>query len=115
MALLADDRNDGLELAEPRSTVPPPRESVLDKDVISLCARQHQLIEYAFRLADHGHTHVGNLTALSRYTLLDIADGHGELVDGLERLLGQHGLSLANPPARSWQAPPQDLIDGQLD
>ncbi|OLF77656.1 hypothetical protein AWH62_02995 [Maricaulis sp. W15] len=114
MAFLADDKDDDIALTVPRSLAPPRRESVLDRDVVSLCSRQRQLLEFAFRLADNGHTHVGDVIALSRYTLLDLADGCDDLVEGLELVLGHLGLAL-DSPVPGWQAPAPDMIDAQLD
>ena len=114
MANFAHDKYEGFAPVALRSLAPPPRESVLDRDVVSLCARQRQLLEFAFRLADNGHTHVGNLLALSRYTLLDLADGQDDLVAGLELILGHLGLAL-NHPALDWQPPRPDQIDALLD
>ncbi|MDF1767535.1 hypothetical protein [Maricaulis sp.] len=114
MASFAADRDDEAGTTPPRSLAPPPRDSLLDRDVVSLCARQRHLLEFAFRLADHGHTHVGNVLALSRYTLLDLADGEAELVAGLERLLGHLGLELGQP-VPGWSSPRPDVIDVQLD
>ncbi|WP_291845219.1 hypothetical protein [Maricaulis sp.] len=114
MAILANDKYDGFAPAAPRSLAPPRRESVLDRDVVSLCARQRQLLEFAFRLADNGHSHVGDLLALSRYTLLDLADGQDDLVEGVEHVLSHLGLAIGSP-VPGWLPPVPDLIDAQLD
>ncbi|MFY0638951.1 hypothetical protein [Maricaulis maris] len=114
MASFAADRDEEAGSAPLRSFAPPPQGSLLDRDVVSLCSRQRHLLEFAFRLADHGHTHVGNALALSRYTLLDLADGQAELVDGLERLLGHLGFEL-DQPVPGWSSPSPDVIDVQLD
>jgi len=114
MAVFAEDRDEETGATAPRSLAPPPQASLLDRDVVSLCARQRHLLEFAFRLADNGHTHVGDVIALFRYTLLDLADGEADLVDGLERILGHLGLTL-DQPAPGWTAPLPDVIDVQLD
>lgn len=112
MALIANQPE--LAPPSPRSSTPPPRGSLLDRDVVTLCARQTHLTELAFRLADHGHAHVGDLIALSRYTLLDLADGDQAQVDSLEQMLGHLGLAL-DTQASGWTAPPADAIDALLD
>ncbi|WP_323762662.1 hypothetical protein [Maricaulis sp.] len=114
MAITARQLEEALASPSPRSSAPPPRDTVLNRDVISLCARQSHLNELAFRLADHGHTHVGDVIALSRYTLIDLADGETALVDSLELVLGHLGLQLETPAA-GWTAPPGDTIDALLD
>ncbi len=114
MAFFAEDRDNNLGAAPPRSLAPPPQDSLLDRDVVTLCARQRHLLEFAFRLADNGHTHIGNVIALSRYTLLDMADGESELVAGLERVIGHLGFTL-DQPVPGWSAPRPDAIDVQLD
>lgn len=114
MAIIAKQLDEAPALPSPRSTTPPPRDSVLNRDVITLCARQTHLTELAFRLADNGHTHVGDLIGLSRYTLVDLADGDAALVDSLELVLGHLGLALGTP-VTGWTAPPADAIDVLLD
>ncbi|WP_417486173.1 hypothetical protein [Maricaulis sp.] len=114
MALTARQMDEELVSPSPRSSAPPPRDSVLNRDVISLCARQPHLNELAFRLADHGHAHVGDVIALSRYTLVDLADGDAGLVESLELVLGHLGFQLETPTA-GWTAPPSDTIDALLD
>jgi len=114
MALNAKKPDEDQLSPSPRSSAPPPRDNVLNRDVINLCARQPHLTELAFRLADNGHTHVGDLMILSRCTLLDLADGDRRLVDSLEQILGHLGLVLETP-AVGWSAPPADTIDALLD
>ncbi|MAC39653.1 MAG: hypothetical protein CMH93_09050, partial [Oceanicaulis sp.] len=48
---------------------------LLDRDMLTFCARQPQLAELAFTLADHGHTHVGHVASLTFFTILDLAGG----------------------------------------
>jgi hypothetical protein len=119
MAFFADDRDaDGRDnetaAPKPRSLAPPKPEPLLDRDVVTLCARHRHLMEFAFRLADHGHTHVGDVIALSRFTLLDLADGEAGPVDALEHLLSHLGLAL-DTPRGDWHPPAPDPIDGQID
>lgn len=87
---------------------------LLDRDMLSFCARQPQLAELAFTLADHGHTHVGHVAGLTFFTILDLADGNRALADALQHRLRRAGLDtgLSLP---DWQAPAGDAIEPLLD
>lgn len=87
---------------------------LLDRDMLTFCARQPQLAELAFTLADHGHTHVGHVVGLTFFTILDLAGGDRALADELQHRLRHAGLDtgLSLP---DWQPPTGDAIEPMLD
>lgn len=87
---------------------------IVDKDIITFCARQPHLMELAFTLADHGHTHVGHVARLSLYTIIDLADGNTRLADELHHRFRHAGLDFGMT-LEGWDAPAADAIEPQLD
>tara|TARA_R110002072_G_scaffold27097_2_gene88615 strand:+ start:297 stop:668 length:372 start_codon:yes stop_codon:yes gene_type:complete len=77
---------------------------VLDEDILSFCARSPHLVELAFTLADHGHTHVGHVARLTEFTLTDLADGDPSLARDLRLRLQKCGLDSAMR-LDGWHAP----------
>ena len=64
----------------------------VNEDILSFCARSPHLVDFAYKLADHGHLFVGQVARLSRYTLMDIAGGRQELAEQLRMRLQRDGL-----------------------
>jgi hypothetical protein len=87
---------------------------LLDTDIVSFCAKQPQLREFAFALADHGHIFVGHVICLTPYTALDLADGHHASVSTLRRLLQQNGADLGSRSA-GWLAPVSVAADFDIE
>lgn len=77
---------------------------VLDEDILSFCVRSPHLVELAFTLADHGHTHVGHVARLTEFTLTDLADGDPSLARDLRLRLQKCGLDSAMR-LEGWHAP----------
>lgn len=91
-----------------------PRNQVLDQDILSFCARSPHLVELAFTLADHGHTHVGHVVRLTEFTLTDMANGEPSLARDLRLRLQKCGLDTAMQ-LEGWQAPEAEPEPGLLD
>jgi len=89
-------------------------ERLLDRDILSFCARQPQLRELAFVLADNGHTHVGHVAQLTFFTVIDLAGGDRELAGEMRHRLRHAGLDtdLSLP---GWAAPAGDMIEPMLE
>ncbi|SDM74030.1 hypothetical protein [Maricaulis salignorans] len=87
---------------------------VLDEDILSFCVRSPQLVELAFTLADHGHTHVGHVARLTEFTLVDLANGDPSLARDLCRRLHKCGLDTAME-LPGWHAPLNEAHAGQFD
>ena len=85
-----------------------------DKDILTFCARQPHLLELAYCLADHGHTHVGHVAQLSLYTIMDFAGGHRALAEELQHRFNHAGLGLGID-LPGWQAPAGDEIAPLID
>jgi hypothetical protein len=99
----------------PESRLDPGRPAAtLDKDIVSFCARQPHLIELAFTLADHGHTHVGHVARLTLFTVSDLAGGDRALAEELRHRLRHAGLDFGLSLA-SWFPPLGDEISTSLD
>ena len=88
--------------------------ALADKDILTFCARQPHLVELAFTLADHGHTHVGHIARLSLYTIMDFAGGNRALAEELQHRLNHAGLGLGLELA-GWDAPQGEDIAPLLD
>jgi|GEM_PF-2848770 len=86
----------------------------LDRDILSFCARQPQLRELAFVLADNGHTHVGHVAQLTFFTVVDLAGGDRQTAEEMRHRLRHAGLDtgLSLP---GWHAPDGDLIEPMLE
>ena len=69
---------------------------------------------YTYKCARVRSCFASDVWRLSRYTLVDLADGDAALVDSLELVLGHLGLALGTP-VTGWTAPPADAIDVLLD
>ena len=97
-------------------TVPLDREARrrLDRDILTFCARQPQLRELAFTLADHGHTHVGHVVQLTAFTVIDLAGGDRALASELQHRLQHAGLDIGLS-LPDWQAPAGDSIEPMLE
>lgn len=80
---------------------------VVDQDIISFCGRSPHLIELAFSLADHGHTHVGHVVRLSQFTLSDFANGDKNLAGQLRLNLQRAGLD-TGMQLKGWVEPVTD-------
>ncbi|WP_417489904.1 hypothetical protein [Maricaulis sp.] len=91
-----------------------PLNPVLDEDILSFCVRSPQLVELAFTLADHGHTHVGHVARLTEFTLVDLANGDPSLARDLCLRLHKCGLDTAMELA-GWHAPLNEAHAGQFD
>lgn len=87
---------------------------VLDQDILSFCVRSPELVELAFTLADHGHTHVGHVARLTEFTLIDLANGNPPLARDLCLLLQKCGLDIAME-LQGWEAPASDVYLAQFD
>ena len=76
----------------------------VNEDILSFCSRSPHLVDFAYRLADHGHLFVGQVARLSSFTLADIAGGRRELAEQLRLRLQSDGLDSGmrldgwNPP-----------------
>ncbi len=88
--------------------------TLADKDILTFCARQPHLVELAFSLADHGHTHVGHIARLSLYTIMDFAGGNRALAEELQHRLNHAGLGLGLT-LDGWQPPQGEEIAPLLD
>jgi hypothetical protein len=89
-------------------------ERLLERDILSFCARQPQLRELAFVLADNGHTHVGHVVQLTFFTVVDLAGGDRQLAEELRYRLRHAGLDTGlNLPG--WTAPAGDTIEPMLE
>lgn len=77
---------------------------VLDEDILSFCARSPHLVELAFTLADHGHTHVGHVARLTEFTLTDLANGDPSLARDLRLRLQKCGLD-TEMVLQGWNTP----------
>lgn len=87
---------------------------LLDRDILSFCARQPHLVELAFTLADHGHVHVGDVARLSPFTVADLAGGNRSLADELQHRLRHAGLDFGLA-LEDWTPPPADDIEPMLE
>jgi hypothetical protein len=87
---------------------------IVDQDIVSFCAPFPHLIELAFALADHGHTHVGHVARLTDFTVSDLADTRPGLAGELRLRLQHFGLDL-EMALDGWTAPPADAIEALLD
>jgi hypothetical protein len=96
---------------------PKPRDGALriaDRDIVSFCARQPHLVELAFALADHGHTHVGHVARLSLYTVTDLAGGDRMLAEELQHRFRFAGLDFGLE-LDAWSPPEGDDIQPMLE
>lgn len=84
-----------------------PHNPLLDEDILSFCVRSPHLVELAFTLADHGHTHVGHVARLTEFTLTDLANGDPALARDLRLRLQKCGLDTAML-LQGWDAPMHD-------
>ena len=91
-----------------------PHNPVLDQDILSFCARSPHLVELAFTLADHGHTHVGHVARLTEFTLTDLANGDPSLARDLCLRLQKCGLDSAML-LHDWDAPAHEAHTGPFD
>lgn len=87
---------------------------IADRDILSFCARQPHLIELAFALADHGHTHVGHVARLSLYTVVDFANGDRALAEELHHRFRHAGLDFGLD-LEGWSPPDGDDIEPMLE
>tara|TARA_R110002096_G_scaffold131326_1_gene281109 strand:+ start:8847 stop:9218 length:372 start_codon:yes stop_codon:yes gene_type:complete len=87
---------------------------VLDQDILSFCVRSPELVEFAFTLADHGHTHVGHVARLTEFTLIDLAYGDPSLARDLCLRLQKCGLDIAME-LQGWDAPAYEGHSTQFD
>jgi len=85
-----------------------PHNPALDEDILSFCVRSPHLVELAFSLADHGHTHVGHVAQLTAFTLTDLANGDPELARDLRLRLQKCGLD-TGMAAEGWSAPAHEV------
>lgn len=85
-----------------------------DRDILTFCARQPHLIELAFALADHGHTHVGHVARLSLYTVIDLARGDRALAEELHHRFRHAGLDFGLE-LETWSPPGGDEIEPMLE
>ncbi|MDM7985366.1 MAG: hypothetical protein QUV02_13035 [Maricaulis sp.] len=81
----------------------------VNEDILSFCSQSPHLVDFAYRLADHGHVFVGQVVRLSAYTLADIAGGQRELADQLRLRLQRDGLD-SGMYLDGW-TPPPDISD----
>ncbi|WP_417471272.1 hypothetical protein [Maricaulis sp.] len=91
-----------------------PHNPVLDQDILSFCARSPHLVELAFTLADHGHTHVGHVVRLTEFTLTDLANGDPSLARDLQLRLQKCGLD-TGMVLEGWTAPSGEAAAETLD
>ncbi|WP_417491808.1 hypothetical protein [Maricaulis sp.] len=91
-----------------------PHNPVLDQDILSFCVRSPHLVELAFTLADHGHTHVGHVARLTEFTLTDLANGDPSLARDLQLRLQKCGLD-TGMVLEGWTAPPGEVAAETLD
>lgn len=84
--------------------------ATLDIDIVTFCAGRPGLGELAFALADHGHSHVGDVAQLTAYTVRDLARGDAAAVDRLHRRLVEAGLDFSLDTG-NWRAPRLDAPD----
>ncbi len=91
-----------------------PHNPVLDLDILSFCVRSPHLVELAFTLADHGHTHVGHVVRLTEFTLADLANGDPGLARDLRLRLQKCGLDTAMV-LEGWSAPVNEVTADTLD
>lgn len=87
---------------------------LLDRDILSFCARQPHLVELAFTLADHGHIHVGDVARLSPFTVADLAGGNRGLADELQHRFRHAGLDFGLE-LEDWTPPVADDIEPMLE
>lgn len=87
---------------------------LLDRDILSFCARQPQLRELAFVLADNGHTHVGHVVQLTFFTIVDLAGGERQVAEELRHRLRHAGLD-TELTLSGWTAPAGDTIEPMLE
>lgn len=92
----------------------PEARRLLDRDILTFCARQPQLSELAFSLADHGHTHVGHVVQLTFFTVVDLAGGDRDLAGDLRHRLQHAGLDIGIG-LPGWDAPASDEIEPVLE
>ena len=87
---------------------------ILDQDILSFCVRSPHLVELAFTLADHGHTHVGHVARLTEFTLTDLANGDPALARDLRLRLQTCGLDTAML-LEGWNGPANEGQSGQFE
>lgn len=80
------------------------RNPFVDQDIVSFCTPSPHLVELAFTLADHGHTHVGDVVRLGFYTLIDLSGGDPRLAEQLRLRLQRAGLDL-DMRLEGWRRP----------
>ena len=76
--------------------------------------RSPHLVELAFTLADHGHTHVGHVARLTEFTLTDLANGDPSLARDLQLRLQKCGLD-TGMVLEGWTAPSGEVAAEALD
>lgn len=90
------------------------RNDTVDQDIVSFCAPFPHLVELAFTLADHGHTHVGHVARLSEFTIADLAAGNKSLAEEIRLRLQHVGLDL-DMQLDGWLPPSGDAIEALLE
>jgi hypothetical protein len=91
-----------------------PHNPVLGEDILSFCVRSPHLVELAFTLADHGHTHVGHVVRLTEFTLTDLANGDPSLARDLRLRLQKCGLD-TGMVLEGWDTPAHEAHAMQID
>lgn len=90
------------------------RNPAADLDIVTFSARSPHLVELAFSLADHGHTHVGEVARLTELTVTDLANGDPSLTRDLRLCLQRCGLDLGMELA-GWKAPADAALEALIE